>query len=79
MGLSTGRLLSMRNILFTAAGATFAPKLGIDGKLGAAGGGYMGAGAIGAVAGYVAAPFIQQLTGKFLGGGAAGGSDAYLG
>jgi hypothetical protein len=58
-GFGMGRLFSAKNLMFTAAGAILAPKLlGINGKLGAAVGGFMGAGPIGAAAGYFAAPLV---------------------
>lgn len=58
-GFGMGRLLSMKNILFTLGGAYVGAKvLGVDPKLGSAAGGFLGAGPIGAVAGYVAGPMV---------------------
>lgn len=54
-----GRLLSMKNIIFTLGGAFVASRvLNMDPKLGSAAGGFLGAGPIGAVAGYVAGPMV---------------------
>ena len=58
-GFGMGRLLSMKNILFTLGGAYVGAKiLGVDPKLGAAAGGLFAAGPVGAVAGYVAGPMV---------------------
>lgn len=58
-GMGMGRLLSMKNILFTLGGAYVASKvLNMDPKLGSAAGGFLGAGPLGAVAGYVAGPMV---------------------
>lgn len=58
-GMGMGRLLSMKNILFTLGGAYVASRvLNMDPKLGSAAGGFLGAGPIGAVAGYVAGPMV---------------------
>lgn len=54
-----GRLLSTKNILFTLGGAYVGSKiLGIDPKLGAGAGGFMAAGPVGGIAGYLLGPTI---------------------
>ena len=54
-----GRLLSMKNILFTLGGAYVGARiLGIDPKLGAAAGGLVAGGPVSAVVGYVAGPMV---------------------
>ena len=61
-GFGMGRLLSMKNILFTLGGAYVASKvLNMDPKLGSAAGGFLGAGPVGAVAGYVAGPMVLSM------------------
>ena len=60
MGL--GRVLSMKNILYTVGGMIIAPKIiGISPQLGAAAGGLLGAGPIGAIIGYFGAPMISKI------------------
>jgi len=64
-GLGINRLFSMKNVMLTAAGAILAPKiLGIDGKLGAAAGGFLGAGIAGAAAGYLLGGTLSHLAGS---------------
>lgn len=72
-----GRLFSMKNILFTVAGAALLPRfVGIDPKLGGAAGGFLGAGPIGAVAGYfLGAPVANATSGLMGGSSAAAGND----
>lgn len=68
-GLGIGRLLSMKNILFTVAGAALLPRfIGIDSKLGGAAGGFLGAGPIGAVAGYLLGAPVANAASGVLGG-----------
>ena len=74
-GLGMGRLLSMRNILFTVAGAAVVPRvLGVNSQLGGAIGGFLGAGPIGAVAGYFLGSPIASATSGILGGTSSSGT-----
>ena len=73
-GFGMGRLFSMKNILFTVAGAALLPKfVGIDPAIGGAAGGFLGAGPIGAVAGYFLGAPVANATSGLLGnlGGSA--------
>lgn len=70
-GFGLGRVLSVKNLALTAAGAFLLPRfVNVDPKLGAAAGGFMGAGPIGAIAGYLGAPLLSGI----LGGSSSGGS-----
>jgi len=72
-GFGMGRLLTTKNILYTVGGAFVASKfLNMDPKLGAAAGGLLGAGPIGAMVGFVAGPSINNVVGGVLGGSSGG-------
>jgi len=69
-GFSVGRLLTPKNLMFTLGAAILLPKvIGVDSRLAAAAGGFMGAGIMGAAAGYFAAPMVLGIVGQ------NGGSD----
>ena len=58
----------MKNILFTVAGATMVPKfVGVSPQIGGALGGFMGAGPVGAVAGYFLGAPVASATSGILG------------
>ncbi len=57
-----GRLFSMRNIALTAGAALLLPRVvNVDPKLAGAAGGFVGAGPVGAIAGYLLAPFVSGM------------------
>lgn len=64
-GFGVGKVLSTKNVLYTLAGAYIAPKvLGVDSRIGAAAGSYLGGGGIaGAAAGYFVAPMVMGAIG----------------
>jgi len=64
--MGMGRLFSMKNIALIAGAAFLGPKLlpSVDSKLVAAGAGFVGAGPLGAVVGYLAAPFLSGMAGS---------------
>ena len=73
-----GKLFSMKNILFTVAGAAVAPKLiGVSPQIGGAVGGFLGGGPIGAVLGYVAGAPIANATSGFMGGSKSASAITY--
>jgi len=70
-----GRLFSQKNLMYTIGAIFLLPKFAsVSPQIAGALGGFMGAGPIGAAAGYFAAPTISNMV-----GGAAGGSGVVLG
>jgi len=64
-----GKLLSKKNLMYTIGAILVGGAiLKVDPKMAGAVGGFMGAGPVGAVAGYVAGPTIANLGGGLLGG-----------
>lgn len=77
-GFGMGRLLSMKNIMFTVAGAALLPKfVPVNSQIGGALGGFMGAGPVGAVAGYFLGAPVASATSGILGN--IGGSSSAAG
>lgn len=77
-GLGMGRLLSMKNILFTVAGAALVPRfVGVNPQLGGAVGGFLGAGPVGAVAGYFLGAPIANATSGIIGGSSSSSNQAW--
>jgi hypothetical protein len=63
-GMGMNRVLTPKNSLFTIGGALVAPRLGMNAQIGAAAGGFAGAGLMGAAAGYfLGAPIANALGG----------------
>lgn len=71
-GLGGGMNKWLKVGLFSLAGLYLAPKLGINGQLGAGAAGFFAGGPIGGVAGYLGAPMLAGVV-----GGATGGSNAF--
>jgi len=68
-GFGMGRLFSMKNILYTVAGAALLPKVvPVNAQIGGALGGFLGAGPIGGVAGYFLGAPVANATSGILGG-----------
>lgn len=75
-GFGIKRILSVKNILYTLGAMIMLPKIvSVSPQIAAAAGGFMGAGPVGAIAGYVAAPTLSGMTG----GLGAGGGGVTLG
>lgn len=68
-GFGVDKLFSVKNILLVVAASYLAPKVlpSVDPKIVTAAAGFIGAGPIGAVAGYVASPMVNQVTNQLVG------------
>ena len=70
-GFGLNKLLTVKNVMLTVAGAALLPKVvpQVSPNIGGAIGGYMGSKSIvGAVVGYLVAPALNDITSKMLGG-----------
>jgi len=76
-GLSFGRVLSVKNLAFTAGGSVLAPKVAnVDPAIGGAVGGYAGAGLMGAIVGYFVGPMLNGFVGNMGKGSSSSGGYA---